>query len=772
MTMNNLEHSNVSNDAPPRLRIAVVGCGAVTENFHLPVLAGHDGVTISALVEPNTARGEKLAKLYNVPTVLASADRLDRSVADAALLATPAFLHAAGSIDLMRKGMHVLVEKPMALGLSDAAQMVAAAKDNGVVLTVGLFRRLLPAIRLFRAAVDAGHVGDPLRVVAEVGDAYTWSLTTLAGMRRQEAGGGMLIDMGSHVLDLLLYMFNAAPRLVEYADNAGEGVETDCALQMTLHRRNAAIPARVELSRTRSLSNSIVLEGSRGRLEWKFGERAKLLVHSNDVFVDPLSSLARPCTIEAAWGDEPEQPGYEGFRAQIDDLLRAIRTHSDGELSGESVLPTVDVIEQCYARRRPLDEPWVTAQLPTASARPRSAAGKRVLVTGASGFIGCRLSERLHFGSDWTVRALIRTPGRAVRLARMPIEFAIGDLSSPTDLARALEGCDAVVHAGIGTSWRESERFAVNVKGTRNLVDAALRADVKRFIHISTLALYGERVTGTITEDTPLQPKKGWDYAESKHAAEQIVLEAAGRGLPAIVLRPSVVYGPHNMTIVTRPLMHLMQNRLELVNCREVPSNTIYVDNLCFGIQQALDVTADLAGQIFLLNDDDGYTWGDYFGYFADRMGARIQYVSKSGAAGDAIAPPAGVLKRWVSSTRDLLLSSEAKGLAKRIYLSDPWGTPARWAVDTFPAGVARLKERLRPDEGFVYRPNPAGPELPLFTVDPIAARVSTEKAQRMLGFAALVPRQRAMELTLQWARYARVVPQSAADEVGTIVGR
>jgi dTDP-4-dehydrorhamnose reductase len=324
------------------------------------------------------------------------------------------------------------------------------------------------------------------------------------------------------------------------------------------------------------------------------------------------------------------------------------------------------------------------------------------------------------------------------------------------------------VHAGIGTSWRESERVAVNVQGTRNLVDAALRAGVKRFIHVSTLALYGEHVTGTITEDTPVQPKKGWDYAESKYAAEQIVLEAAARGLPAIVVRPSVVYGPYNMTIVSRPLMHLLQNRLELVNCRDVPSNTIYVDNLCFGIQQALDCASHLNGQIFLLNDDDGFTWGDYFEYFAERLDARIQYVSNSSAAAATAAPAAGRLKRWAGNTRDLLLSSETKGLAKRIYTSDPWGTPARWAVDTFPAAVSRLKEWLRPEEGFVYRPNPPAPELPLFSVDPIHARVSTQKAQQTLGFAALVPRQRAMELTFQWAQYARVVSQQVRDEVTT----
>src|SRR5262245_46665142 len=116
--MHDLAYSNMLNDQQHRLRIAVVGCGAVTENFHLPVLAGHDGVVISALVDPNTARAENLAKLYKVSTVLPSSSQLNRRIADAALLATPAFLHAPESIDLMRKGFHVLVEKPMALSLS------------------------------------------------------------------------------------------------------------------------------------------------------------------------------------------------------------------------------------------------------------------------------------------------------------------------------------------------------------------------------------------------------------------------------------------------------------------------------------------------------------------------------------------------------------------------------------------------------------------------------------------------------------------------------
>ena len=747
------------------VRVAVIGCGAVTQSFHLPVLAGHEGVVVTALVDPNLARAKELASLYGVPSTFSSADSIDRNVADAALIATPAFLHAPGSIDLMRRGLHVLVEKPMALTLADGQRMVAVAREHRVVLTVGLFRRLLPAIRLFRASLDSGQIGDLLSVDAEVGDTYGWPLTTMAGMQRERAGGGILVDMGPHVLDLLQYICNGAPTLLEYSDNASEGIETDCLIKMRLQRGGTAVPMRVELSRTRKLRNSIRMEGSRGALEWMFGERSRLLVNPGRHVVDAPNSSPRPVVTEARWGDEIEQLGYEGFRAQIDDWIQAIRGAAAPQLSGESALHGVQLVEECIARRVPLDEPWFAEALPRGLVGPApSDTGRRVLVTGASGFIGSRLTERLHFGSDWRPKALIRNPGRAARLARMPIDFAIGDLASPSTLARALEGCEAVVHAGIGTSWRQSERIATNVAGTKNLVDAALRAGVKRFVHLSTLAVYGNRVTGTITEETPVNPTKGWDYAESKLAAEQIVLEAAARGLPAVVLRVAVVYGPHNMTIVVRPLERLVENGLVLVDCDKVPSNTIYVDNLCEGIRLALDAPAQVNGQTFLMSDDDGFTWGEYFGYFADGLGATVQHRGKTAGAEDATAP--SLPQRWLTGTRDLITSTEAKGLARRIYNSDPWGTPARWFVDTFPEAVKKIAARVRPPEAMVYRPQRAPGMPPPFIVDPIHARVSAAKAERVLGFHPVVDRRRAMALTLAWARFARIVPSPSHEEI------
>jgi hypothetical protein len=113
------------------------------------------------------------------------------------------------------------------------------------------------------------------------------------------------------------------------------------------------------------------------------------------------------------------------------------------------------------------------------------------------------------------------------------------------------------------------------------------------------------------------------------------------------------------------------------------------------------------------------------------------------------------------------MVSEDAGSSGKRIYQSDPWGIQARWGVKMFPNAVRKLASVIRPEEAFVYRPNPAPTEdAGVFTVDPIAAGVGARKAARMLGFQPVVSRQRAMELTLAWARHARIVPAATRDEV------
>src|SRR5262249_40563923 len=119
-------HPSRRDPAAP-VRVAVVGCGAITRGFHLPVLAGHDGVKVTALVDRDVARAGERAKTYGIGKVLADSAQLPAELADAALVATPPFHHAPCCLDLAGKGIHLFVEKPMAISAAEARAMAEAA---------------------------------------------------------------------------------------------------------------------------------------------------------------------------------------------------------------------------------------------------------------------------------------------------------------------------------------------------------------------------------------------------------------------------------------------------------------------------------------------------------------------------------------------------------------------------------------------------------------------------------------------------------------------
>lgn len=171
-------------DVDTPLRLAVIGCGAVTQEYHLPVLAGHEGVRLQTLVDTNEPAATVLARAYGVPSVATDADKLDPSHLDAVLIATPPYHHARCAMDLMERGLHVFVEKPMAVHLAEAEAMVDAAREAGVVLAVGLFRRLFPSTRLMQALLAGGELGQPASFDVEEGHIYGWSCATLGSMPR------------------------------------------------------------------------------------------------------------------------------------------------------------------------------------------------------------------------------------------------------------------------------------------------------------------------------------------------------------------------------------------------------------------------------------------------------------------------------------------------------------------------------------------------------------------------------------------------------------
>ena len=326
------------------LRVAVVGCGAVAELVHLPAIAALSGIEVQLLVDKDPGRAALLARQYGVR---ATGDdyRSIVGAADAAIVALPHHLHAQVAIDLLRGGVHTLVEKPMALSVADCDAMIRAAHDSAAVLAVGLQRRFHPSLLFAKQAIDAGLLGVLTAIELREGSAYSWKVESDAMFR--PPAGGVLADIGVHVLDLLAWWFGECAVLA-YRDDAMGGVEADCEIRLRLP---GDVEASVELSRTRNLPNTCVVAGTRGTLEvgTKTDSSVRLTIAAQDITLG-----GKP----VAAGATPPATLVDLFRLEFTDFVAAIEGGGEPVVSGREGCKSVALMEACYARREMLEYPW------------------------------------------------------------------------------------------------------------------------------------------------------------------------------------------------------------------------------------------------------------------------------------------------------------------------------------------------------------------------------------------------------------------------------
>jgi nucleoside-diphosphate-sugar epimerase len=188
-----------------------------------------------------------------------------------------------------------------------------------------------------------------------------------------------------------------------------------------------------------------------------------------------------------------------------------------------------------------------------------------VFITGASGFIGGKLAERL-LGAKRRVRVLARQP--VPELLRRGAEVVVGDLSDMVALRHGCEGVGTVFHvAGRVGVWGPAADFLnVNVEGTRNVIAACRAAGVQRLVYTSSpsVVYHGGDLAG-VDESAPLCIEAPCAYPTSKAAAEQLVTEAHGRELATVSLRPHLVWGPGDKNVVPRVLRLARKGRLKIV---------------------------------------------------------------------------------------------------------------------------------------------------------------------------------------------------------------
>jgi dihydroflavonol-4-reductase len=181
-----------------------------------------------------------------------------------------------------------------------------------------------------------------------------------------------------------------------------------------------------------------------------------------------------------------------------------------------------------------------------ASQDPRTA-----FVTGGTGFVGINIVDAL-LADGWSVTALHRATADVGELTERGVALAAGDITDPASLKAAIpKDVNAVFHAAASLSmWsrKNAEQEAINVGGTKNVVEAALAAGAKKFIHTSSVSVYGLQ-TGRIDETAEKQGRTSWlGYQRTKYLAEEQVLAGIERGLPAVIMNPCSIIGAHDKT--------------------------------------------------------------------------------------------------------------------------------------------------------------------------------------------------------------------------------
>jgi nucleoside-diphosphate-sugar epimerase len=237
---------------------------------------------------------------------------------------------------------------------------------------------------------------------------------------------------------------------------------------------------------------------------------------------------------------------------------------------------------------------------------------KRVLITGAAGFIGRALADSYReMGSE--VRGVDLQGGTSVVAGDVTVAGRWQDLA---------EGCDLVVHtaAVVGMYSAPHGYWETNVLAPRLVMDAAIAGGAKRFVHLSSIVVFGFDFEGEVDERTPVHPN-GVHYVDTKIASEQVVLSAHAEGeIACTIVRPGDVYGPGSRPWTVEPVRLLKAKQLVLPMGGRGMHSPVYVDDLVDGIVRA-GSAPEAEGRIFILTGAEPCTIGQFAGHYCRMLG-------------------------------------------------------------------------------------------------------------------------------------------------------
>ena len=473
-------------DQTKKIIIALVGGGAIAENFYLPALTKLPKKIKEnlILVESNALRGKKIAQEFGIKQVTDDYHRV-LGRANAAIVAVPHQLHFAISSNFLRHSSQVLCEKPLAESAEEVEELERLARAYNVTISVNNTRRLYPSYQKVKKLISDGAIGKVHAINYYEGGVFNWP--TASGFYfDSKIRRGVLLDRGAHVLDLIAWWLEGEEIEVTHSFNDSFGGPEAIA-----HVRFATQSATGELrlSWLNKLENRYHIRGDKGIIEGDIYDWGKVTLSD---------ALGKKITFRDRHYKE-----YKDFAVTLlENFVGVIEGSCAPLIPGIQVKESIAMLDIAYSKGESFQLNWYK-NLDKVGARAETC--KKILITGAGGFIGGWIAETLHL-KGVKVHAGIRRWASAARISRFPVKIVPCNVLDKEQINRAMAEVTQVVHCAIGSE-------EVTVRGTANIVEAAKKFGIKKLVHISTVSVYGD-VTGTVDESAPYK-YTGNSYGDS-----------------------------------------------------------------------------------------------------------------------------------------------------------------------------------------------------------------------------------------------------------------
>ena len=380
---------------------------------------------------------------------------------------------------------------------------------------------------------------------------------------------------------------------------------------------------------------------------------------------------------------------------------------------------------------------------------------KRVVILGASGFVGASLFEFLLGKGNYELLPVIHSPGNAWRLSRHPTTLYQADLLNSDDLSRVLSGVDCVINCTRGDN-------DFMIQGLKNIIKVCRSENVSRLIHLSSIMVFGDPPVAE-TEDVK-QPKLPPDsYGSTKQVQDRMIEKSASSGLPSIILVPPNISGPYSYFLLAL-LSSLRAHEIALIDEGNAPVCIVDISNLCHAIELSMH-SGQADGSRYFITDDEDLTWGTLVADLQKIHGeqssvATIRRDELEKAATGPDAPKASIVR----SMKHLVSSDIREALRK-----DPFWETVDQSIRKLVAKMGpRVEDRFRLSiegpERITLRDNRRSINVGLCAQQFRNVRPSIAKARAELGYSPLVDYRTSISAFSSWYRQTHALDGEFRD--------